>query len=137
VASHEALQGVRPEISNASEQLVIERGHNVPKTTTKRGVMMTKFDHLPDPKEFPRIHPHKTGIYLPGLRTARIISGLSQADLAREAHVGPTTVQQLERLRRGAYSKTIRKLSGALGVKPIDLMCPDPRTQMRSDDDHV
>ncbi len=95
--------------------------------------MRTNFAHLPDPKELPRIYPVKSGIYLPGLRTARIVSGLSQAHLAREAHVSPTTVQQLEKMRRGAYSKTIRRLSGALGVKPIDLMCPDPVTPTKGD----
>ncbi len=95
---------------------------------------MTKFDHLPDSSVLPRIHPPiKSGIYLPGLRIARIVSGLSQADLAREAQVSPTTIQQLEKLRRGAYSKTIRRLSGALGVKPVDLMCPDPVTPMKGD----
>jgi len=96
--------------------------------------MRTNFDRLPGPEEFPPIHPQKSGIYLPGLRTARIVCGLSQADLAREAHVGTTTVHQLELMRRGAYPKTIRKLSGALRVKPIDLMCPDPVTRTKGDD---
>ncbi len=98
---------------------------------------MTKFDHLPDSSVLPRIHPPaKSGIYLPGLRTARIVSGLSQADLAREAQVSPTTAQQLEKMHRGAYSKTIRKLSQALGVKPLDLMIR-PATYTIGDDSHA
>jgi len=99
--------------------------------------MMTKFDHLPDATELPRICTIRLGTYLPGLRMARLISGLSQADLAREASVGTTTVHELERVRRGAYPKTIRKLSGALGVKPIDLMFQDPRTRTKGVDDRA
>ncbi len=99
--------------------------------------MITNYDHLPDPTVLPRIHPPlKSGIYLPGLRIARIVSGLSQADLAREAQVSPTTVQRLEKLHRGAYPKTIRKLSGALNVDPLDLM-PQLRTSRTGDDSHA
>lgn len=94
---------------------------------------MTKIDHLPDPTVLPRIYPFRSGIYLPGLRTARIVYGLSQAALAEEAHVAPTTVQELERMRRGAYPMTIRKLSQALGVKPLDLMI-QPATPVIGDD---
>lgn len=97
---------------------------------------MTKFSYLPDSKELPRIHTPTLGTYLPGLRRARIVSGLSQASLAREAQVSPTTVQQLEKLRRGGYPKTIRKLSQALNVEPLDLM-PQLRSHAREGDGHA
>ena len=62
------------------------------------------------------------GIPLPGLRPARQRLGLTQRDLAARADIGQGTITKLERLERGAYPKTLRKLSVALGVPPADLV---------------
>jgi transcriptional regulator with XRE-family HTH domain len=62
------------------------------------------------------------GIPLPSLRLARQRLGLTQRQLASRAGMGQGTITKLERLERGAYPKTLRKLAGALGVSPADLV---------------
>ena len=62
------------------------------------------------------------GIPLPGLRPARQRLGLTQRQLASRASMGQGTVTKLERMERGAYPKTLRKLAVALGVPPADLV---------------
>ncbi len=62
------------------------------------------------------------GIPLPGLRPARQRLGLTQRELASRAGMGQGTICKLESLQRGAYPKTLRKLAGALGVSPADLV---------------
>ncbi|MEW6635529.1 MAG: helix-turn-helix transcriptional regulator [Actinomycetota bacterium] len=51
----------------------------------------------------------------------------TQSRLAREAGVSPTTVSGIEsgRISRPHFG-TLRKLAGALGVEPEDLLSPDP-----------
>ena len=61
------------------------------------------------------------GIPLLGLREARQNSGLSQRGLAELAGVASGTVHQLERIKRGGYSRSIQKLSAALGVTAAEL----------------
>lgn len=62
------------------------------------------------------------GVLLPGLRAARQGAGLTQRELATRSGTGQGTVSKLETLRRGAYPRTIRKLSAALGVAPADIV---------------
>ncbi len=62
------------------------------------------------------------GITLPSLRPTRQRLGLTQRQLAARAGVGQGTVSKLERSERGAYRKTLRKLSAALEVSTGDLV---------------
>lgn len=65
------------------------------------------------------------GALLPGLWAARTAAALSQRDLAERIGTSQGTIHDLERQGRGAYPKTIRRLSAALGVDPADLLCVD------------
>jgi DNA-binding XRE family transcriptional regulator len=60
---------------------------------------------------------------LPGLWACRLAAGLSQRQLAQIIRSSQTTVRELERERRGAYPKTIRKLCIALEVTSEVLLC--------------
>ena len=62
------------------------------------------------------------GAPLPGLRAARLAAALSQRDLAVAIGSNQATVCELERLVRGAYPKTTRKLCKALNVEPAALL---------------
>jgi DNA-binding XRE family transcriptional regulator len=68
-----------------------------------------------------RKHPNARGLMLPGLRAARIAEGLSQRDLAERTGASQRTIRELENQQRGAYPKTIRRLSKALKLRPIAL----------------
>lgn len=76
--------------------------------------------------DYERQQPIRTyanrGIPLPGLRSARQRLGLTQRQLATRAGMGQGTITKLERLERGAYPQTLRKLAAALGVSPADLV---------------
>ena len=61
-------------------------------------------------------------IPLPHLRDLRRSRGLSQKELGELAGVASGTVYRLENGLRGAYPGTVRKLAGALGVTPEDLL---------------
>jgi transcriptional regulator with XRE-family HTH domain len=62
-------------------------------------------------------------IRLPNLRRARLRRALSQRDLAKASGVSQSTVQYLEAGRPpGAIPSTVRKLAGALGIEPHELM---------------
>jgi DNA-binding XRE family transcriptional regulator len=65
------------------------------------------------------------GSFLPGLWAARTAAALSQKDLAERIGASQGTIHNLERLGRGAYPKTIRRLSEALEVDPADLLCAE------------
>lgn len=56
------------------------------------------------------------------LRRLRRESALSQQELADMAGVTQETVSRLELGRNLGRGRTLRKLAGALGVKPVDLM---------------
>jgi DNA-binding XRE family transcriptional regulator len=58
---------------------------------------------------------------LPRLREHRLRRLLTQEDLARIAHLSPTTIVHLER-GQDAKILTVRKLSRALRVQPAELM---------------
>ena len=60
---------------------------------------------------------------LPGLWACRLAAGLTQRQLAKRIGSNQITVRELERERRGAYPKTIRKLCMALDVTPEVLLC--------------
>jgi DNA-binding XRE family transcriptional regulator len=68
-----------------------------------------------------RKHPNSRGIGLPGLKAARIAEGLSQRDLAKMIGASQRTICELENQSRGAYPKTMSRLSKALGLRPIEL----------------
>ena len=61
-------------------------------------------------------------IPLPHLRELRQSRGLSQKELGELARVSSGTVYRLENGLRGAYPGTVRKLAGALGVTPEELV---------------
>jgi DNA-binding XRE family transcriptional regulator len=65
------------------------------------------------------------GAFLPGLWAARSAAALSQRDLAERIGTSQGTIHDLERQGRGAYPKTIRRLSEALDVDPVDLLCAE------------
>jgi transcriptional regulator with XRE-family HTH domain len=65
---------------------------------------------------------HNRSVLMPGLRQARQRSGLTQRELGELAGVGKGTVSELEAGRRGAYSRTIRRIAEALGAKVAELM---------------
>lgn len=62
------------------------------------------------------------GAYLPGLWACRLAAGLTQQELAEQAGTGRSTVRSLEHSERRAHATTIRRLSEALGVSPVDLL---------------
>jgi DNA-binding Xre family transcriptional regulator len=73
------------------------------------------------------LHYTSSAIKLGGLKARRLEAGLSEQELARMIGTNLTTIRQLEkRAGRSAYSKTVRKLCQALGVRPADLICWDP-----------
>jgi DNA-binding XRE family transcriptional regulator len=84
-----------------------------------------------------REHPNSRGIGLPGLRAARIAEGLSQRDLAQRIGASQRTIRELENQSRGAYPKTIRRLSKALGLKPIELTFRTDIVPKIGGDDHA
>jgi transcriptional regulator with XRE-family HTH domain len=56
------------------------------------------------------------------LRRLRRERALSQQDLQRITGIAQATLSDLEQGKRGARASTLRKLAGALGVEPKDLM---------------
>ena len=56
------------------------------------------------------------------LRRLRREKALSQQDLVEMTGVAQATLSDLERGKRGARASTLRKLAGALGVEPKELM---------------
>lgn len=73
-------------------------------------------------KKEAEVNSGNRGVPLPGLRAIRQEAGLTQRELAVRSGTGQGTVAKLETLRRGAYPRTIRKLSAALGVAPENLV---------------
>ena len=67
--------------------------------------------------------PKERGLLLHGLWACRAATGLTQKDLAATVGTSQGTIHDLERLLRGAYPKTIRRLCAALEVEPADLIC--------------
>ena len=64
---------------------------------------------------------------LPHLREMRRSRGLSQRELGELAGVSAGTVYRLENQVRGGYPVTVRKLSAALKVPPVELVRGDLR----------
>ncbi len=52
-------------------------------------------------------------------------AGLTQAELAKRAGVGRITVVRLENGRIYARTETLRRITGALGVRLVDLLVPE------------
>jgi transcriptional regulator with XRE-family HTH domain len=59
---------------------------------------------------------------LPQLRRLRNETALSQEELAKRSGVSRATIADLEAGKRGAQPRTLRKLAGALGVEPRELL---------------
>ena len=64
--------------------------------------------------------------YLDGnkLKRLRVGRGLTQRELASSANMSPSTIVLLEKRGKneGFHPSTVRKLAGALGVEPDDLL---------------
>ena len=56
------------------------------------------------------------------LKNRRLRAGLTQEELARKAGTTQTTVARIERDAVEPEVTTIRKLAGALGITPADLI---------------
>jgi transcriptional regulator with XRE-family HTH domain len=56
------------------------------------------------------------------LRDLRVRRALTQEELAEKADVGTNTVARLERNESEPHMSTLRKLAGALGVDPAELI---------------
>jgi DNA-binding XRE family transcriptional regulator len=63
------------------------------------------------------------GLHLPGLWACRMAAGLTQRELAERIGTSQGTINDLERMKWGAYPKTIRRLCAALLVESADLLC--------------
>lgn len=63
------------------------------------------------------------GVPLRGLWACRMAAGLTQRGLAEAVGTNQGTIHSLERLDRGAYQTTVRRLCEALEVEPADLLC--------------
>lgn len=61
------------------------------------------------------------------IRRLREIQALSQRELAARAALSLTTVNRIETGLRKPMPRTIRKLAGALGVTPEELLTEQPR----------
>ena len=66
--------------------------------------------------------PRGRGVYLPGLWSVRVCTGLTQRELAGLIGSYPSTICALESQTRGAYPRTLRRLCEALGAEPGDLL---------------
>lgn len=69
---------------------------------------------------------------MPGLRFARLSSGLSQEELSERSGVHRDTIQKLETGRRPARPKTIKSLAAALGVEAEELAKEDAVERTRA-----
>jgi len=61
------------------------------------------------------------------VRRLRELRALSQRELAARAGLSVTTVNRIEIGQRKPMPKTVRKLAGALGVSPQELLATQPR----------
>jgi transcriptional regulator with XRE-family HTH domain len=59
------------------------------------------------------------------LRRLRTERALSQEDLERMTGIAASTISNLERGKRSAQHRTLRRLAEALGVQPRELMKGD------------
>lgn len=61
------------------------------------------------------------------VRRLRELRALSQRELAARAGLSVTTVNRIEIGQRKPMPKAVRKLAGALGVSPQELLAAQPR----------
>jgi DNA-binding XRE family transcriptional regulator len=71
------------------------------------------------------------GLHLPGLWACRMAAGLTQRELAERVGTNQGTIHDLERMSRGAYPKTMRRLCVALEVEAADLLCAEAAEDLR------
>ena len=62
---------------------------------------------------------------LPRLKERRERALLTQAELAKRSGVAEVTINRIENGRHEPRFSTVRKLAGALGVEPAELMAPE------------
>lgn len=93
--------------------------------TTNEEEVMRRRDQVNAVKKLAKNNPSGRGVLLPGLWAARISMSLTQRDLASMVGTRQNDIHELERLARGAYPKTVKKLCVTLEVEPVDLMCED------------
>ena len=67
------------------------------------------------------------------LTTERTRRGWSRSELARRAHMNPSTVSLIESGRLVPYPSQLRKLERALGLKPSEL---EPAAPQRTNSDY-
>jgi len=65
-------------------------------------------------------------VLLPGLKPIRRSRALSQEELARLSGLSKGSIRRLEKMERGAFLRTVRKIAGALDVPPAQLMREHP-----------
>lgn len=61
------------------------------------------------------------------VRRLRELRALSQRELAARAGLSVTTVNRIELSQRKPMPKTVRKLAGALGISPQELLTAQAR----------
>ena len=63
---------------------------------------------------------------LPGLKSHRILAGLTQEELAERAGMERVSIVELENGKRPARPRTLKKLADALAVSTRELAAGDP-----------
>lgn len=61
---------------------------------------------------------------LPGLKKYRILSGLTQGELAKRVGMHRVSINEIENGKRPARPRTLKKLADTLGVDTRDLVAP-------------
>src|SRR5438105_4261102 len=65
------------------------------------------------------------------LRTARLVLGLSQADIGRRAGIAQSTMSEIERGQFAADLMTLFQVAGAVGLQPVLNLYPNGRVRLR------
>jgi transcriptional regulator with XRE-family HTH domain len=74
---------------------------------------------------------------LPRLKALRAERGWSIRRLAKEAHLSPATVNEIELGKRRAQDATVAKLTEALGVERAELIFPPEQVRVWKDQDEA
>jgi transcriptional regulator with XRE-family HTH domain len=69
-------------------------------------------------------HDEIVGLFAARLREVRLSRGMTQAELARQAHVAPTYIGELERAKTAPGIDLVNRLAKALGTNIADLLPP-------------
>jgi len=74
---------------------------------------------------------------LPMLKRLRAERGWSVRQLAKEAGLSPTTVNEIELGKRRAQDGTVKKLTDAFGVERVDLIFPPEQVRVWKAEDEL